>query len=404
MLDVNKAKAKLEEEGLDALVALSLGNVYYATGYHSHFAELVKEHIRPVVITKDLEPFVVAPDFEVEDFKAHSQIKNFVAFPTEVYVKFNPGDGDHYAEALKTAKKIDLSSLEGIDLHTALVRQPLLFLAQALRERGLNRGTIGMDSEVLLPAATWSEIKKALPYATIVNADEIWTDLRMVKSEEELGYIREATKISQRAVESIIPMVKSGTIHSEIVGELRKAMTSEYSGPFEMSVDVSGAPATAITENALEKGQVLICDIGATYKWYCSDVSRMIAIGDPSKEFVKVYDATVETEETMISMIKPGASAREIYDTGMEIMRRVDPNYRRGHLGHGVGVELHEKPYIASGAMDFILEEGMAMTIEIPYYWWSHFSANMEDTLIVTKDGCEYAAGYCLSRELIVNR
>jgi len=79
---------------------------------------------------------------------------------------------------------------------------------------------------------------------------------------------------------------------------------------------------------------------------------------------------------------------------------RMQRFHEKPYVARGV----HEKPYVARGARDFILEEGMAMTIEIPYYWWRHFSVNMEDTLIVTKDGCEYAAGYCLSRELIVNK
>jgi len=402
MLNLEKARAKMEEEGLDVLIALSLPNVYYSTGYYSHFSELVKEHIRPVVLPKDknLEPFIVCPDFEIEDFKAHSQFKNFVSFPTEVYVKFDPGSGDHYAEAVETSKAIDLSPLKGIDLHTRLVRQPLLFLAKALKDRDLERATLGIDSSLLLPAATWEEIRKALPYATIKDASEIFADLRMVKSVEEIGYLIEAAKVTQKAIESIIPMVKPGAVHSEIIGQLRKAMSGGYSELWELSVDIAGAPATAVTDHKLQNGDILLVDVGARYKKYCADVSRVFPVGKPSKEFRKIYDVAVEAEETMVSKIKPGAKASELYDIGMAIVRKVDPEYRRGHLGHGLGVELHEKPYLAPSLRDVILEPGMVLTVEIPYYWWGHFGVNVEDTLIVTEDGVKYAAGYALSREL----
>ena len=404
MLNLEKARAKMEEEGLDALVALSLPNVYYSTGYHSHFAELVKEHIRPVVLPRDnnLEPFIVCPDFEIEDFKAHSQFQNFIPFPTEVYIKFDPGTGDHHAEAIEASKVIDLSPLRGVDLHTGLVRQPLLFLAKALKDRDLERARLGIDSALVLPAASWEEVKRALPYATIIDADEIFTDLRMVKSAEELDYISEATRVTQEGIESIIPMIKPGAIHSEIVGQLRKALSGGYAELWELSVDIAGAPATAVTDDKLQKGDILLVDIGARYKKYCADVSRVFPVGEPSKDFREAYDVIVEAEESMISKIKPGAKASELYDIGMAIVRRMDPNYRRGHLGHGLGIELHEKPYLAHTSKDFILEPGIALTVEIPYYWWGHFGCNLEDTLIVTEDGVKYAAGAALSRELIV--
>jgi len=132
MLNLEKARKKMEEENLDALVALSLLNVYYATGYFSMFCYLVKEHIRPVVIPRSGEPFVICPDHEIEDFKANSQIKNFVSFPTEVFMKFNPGTEDHHAAAVANSQKINLSLLKNVDFHTLVGRRPLIFLTKEL--------------------------------------------------------------------------------------------------------------------------------------------------------------------------------------------------------------------------------------------------------------------------------
>jgi Xaa-Pro aminopeptidase len=406
MLDVNKARAKMEKEGLDAIIALTLGNVYYSTGYHSHFCFLVKEHIRPVVIpkAKDLEPFIICPDHEVEDFKTFSQIKNFVAFPTEVFMKFDPGPSDHATLALEAAKKIDMSPLNGLDLHTALVRRPLLFLAKELKDRGLACGTIGVDCISLVPAATWEEIKKALPYATIKDASGLFFDLRKIKSAKEIDYISEATKITEAAIENSVAMVKEGVKQSDVVANLKRGMTGAYSEPYELSIDVLGAPATAVVDEKLERGNILLIDVGAKYKNYCCDVSRNIAIGEPSPEVRKIYDAIRKAQETMISMLKPGAKFPEIYKTGMDIVRKADPTYRRGHLGHGIGIELHEKPYFAAGETD-VLEPGMVFTIELPYYHWHHFGLNLEDTFIVTKDGYKQAGRPGgLSRDLIIKK
>lgn len=401
MLNFEKARKKMQEENLDALVALSILNVRYATGYFSMFCYLVKEHVRPVVIPRTGEPFVICPDHEIEDFKANSQIKNFVSFPTEVYMKFNPGTEDHHAAAVANSKKIDLAPLKNIDFHTALGRRPLLFLAKELNDRGLDTGRIGMDSIFALSVATWNEVQKALPYAEILDATEIFSDLRKIKTPEEIRYIGEASKLTKKAIKSVIAMAEPGMPRSEIVAEAKRCMIGPYSEPFELALDIAGGPSTAFTDEKFQKGQILDIDLGAKYKNYCADFSRMVAIGEPSKEFRKMYDALVEAEEQMIGKIKPGVRPSDIYDLGMSIMRRADPDYRRGHIGHGIGLELHEKPYVGQGQNE-PLEEGMVMTVEIPYYRWGSFGINMEDTFVVTKNGIEYAGGDPISRELVI--
>jgi len=265
----------------------------------------------------------------------------------------------------------------------------------------LATGRIGVDSIFALSAATWNEVQKALPYAQILDATEVFAELRKIKTPEEIECIVEASKLTKKAIEKVITMAEPGVPRSEIITEAKRCMTGTFSEPYELSIDIAGGPATVFTEERLKKGQILDIDLGAKYKQYCSDISRVVAIGEPSKECRKVYDALVEAEEAMISRIKPGVRASDIYELGMAIVRKADPDYRRGHIGHGIGLELHEKPYVGQGEHDS-LQEGMVMTIEIPYYRWGSFNMNMEDTFVVTKNGIKYTGGDPVSRELVI--
>lgn len=404
MLVLEKAREKMDEAGLDVLIAASLPNVYYSTGYYPHFTHIVKEHIRFVVIPKrpDLEPFIVSPDFEVEDFGKYSQFKQFVSFPTEVYIKFAPDFVDNpNARARKNVEALDLSPLSGLELPDSLLRLPSLVLAKALKDRGLERSVIGVDYEKYLTVKAYEEIKKALPYAHLKDACQVFIDLRSVKTPREIEIITQATVITEEAIRKAIDVIDEGVNLLEVFDTVAQAMTDAESGPFEMAIDVLGSPTTLPWDHVLQKGEIVRLDVGAKHKHYCADVCRNVAVGDPDKEMVRLHDALVRAEESIIEKIGPGAKASELFDLGQNIVRQVDPNYTRGHLGHGIGIELHEKPYLRHNPKEILLQPGMVITVELPYYQWGKVGYNLEDIVIVTEDGCKYASGR-LSKELYV--
>jgi Xaa-Pro aminopeptidase len=403
MLDIRKARAKMDEEGIDVLIAVSPTNVYYACGYHHPYCNgTIPERIKPVVIPKNSEPFVIAQDNELDDVKKQSRIDDVVPIPTMFYGRYDPGPGDHHKEAVEAFKEVDLSPLIGISTNVGWIRHAVLHMVKKLKGRDLDRSVIAVDSKARLTALCWEEIERGLPYATLKDGHDIWAELRQIKSEEEIKLIGEAVRITQKAFEQVAPMVKAGVMHSEVACALKKALTSSYSLPTELSISFSGNPNDTITDALLQDGQQLLLDIGCTYKWYHSDVARMISIGEPPSELLRIYNAAVEAQETVINMIRPGVSMVELFDAAMSIMLKADPNYRRMHFGHSIGLEIWEEPMVKKS--DFRLLPGHVIAVEIPYYWLGHFACNIEDVIVVTSDGFEYVAGYSLSKNIVINK
>jgi Xaa-Pro dipeptidase len=267
-------------------------------------------------------------------------------------------------------------------------------LAEVLKAKNLGKGVLGVERRQRADVS--NELRAALPDAVFKNGSIVLNELRLIKSKEEIDHIRKATRITENALKAAIDEIKVGTKMADLKVLIRQIMCADVdSGPIEVGV---GTWFFSPANHVLREGDVARLDLGARYKYYCSDVSRQVAIGRTPKEWNILFDAFLEAEETIISMVKPGAMTDELFEAGMEIVRRVDPDYERGHLGHGIGIELHEAPHIAPKPDGEPLRTNMVLTVEIPYYVAGTVGFNCEDILVVTDQGCEPLSS--LSREL----
>jgi Xaa-Pro dipeptidase len=390
VIDIAKARAIMQEKKLDVLIISTPENFYYTTGVYPLECDMIKDHVRYAVIPKeDIDPFIVVPDYEAQLFGKWGQ--EVIDFVSEKYIK---GGSGKTPVAEQYISKSDLQALEMVTLPESVLLKASKTLAGVLKARGLDKGVLGVERRQRADVS--NELRAALPDAVFKNGSIVLNEFRLIKSKEEIDHIREATRITENALKTAIDEVKVGTKMADLKVLIKQIMCADVdSGPIELGV---GTWFFSPANHVVREGDIARFDLGARYKYYCSDVSRQVAIGRIPKDWEKLFDTFLEAEETIISMVKPGAMTDELFEAGMEIVRRVDPDYERGHLGHGIGIELHEAPHIAPKPDGEPLRTNMVFTVEIPYYVAGTVGFNCEDILVVTDHGCEVLSS--LSKEL----
>ena len=147
----------------------------------------------------------------------------------------------------------------------------------------------------------------------------------------------------------------------------------------------SSKPHATPTDRKIEQRDIITIDMGCRYKGYCSDMTRTIFIGEPSKEQLNVYNLVLKAQEDTINDIKDGQSTKQLAKIVENLFN--EKKYSLVHsLGHGVGLDIHEKPFI-NMKNDMVLKENMIITDEPGIYLAGNFGIRIEDTVLVTKQG-----------------
>jgi Xaa-Pro aminopeptidase len=139
----------------------------------------------------------------------------------------------------------------------------------------------------------------------------------------------------------------------------------------------------------LAPGDVVRFDGGVRFGWYRSDIARIAALGDPGDRVRRAYAALRAGAERAIEALRPGVKTAEIFRIAMETVRREGlPRYERGHVGHGIGINNYDAPDLAPTS-DEVVEEGMVLCVETPYYELGFAGLQLENTVVVRVHGAE---------------
>lgn len=216
--------------------------------------------------------------------------------------------------------------------------------------------------------------------------------IRMVKSDDEVAIIQAACDIADATYEHILTFVKAGMTEMDVKNELERKMRELGASGASFDIIVASGhrgalPHGVASDKVIEDGDMVTLDFGALYNGYISDITRTIAVGEPSDEMKKIYDVVLESQIAALEQIKPGMKASEADAVSRDIIVSHGYGENFGHsLGHGIGLEVHEGPGIAS-RVDTVLEEGMCITIEPGIYVDGVGGVRIEDDCLVTKDG-----------------
>lgn len=243
-----------------------------------------------------------------------------------------------------------------------------------------------------MSVAEYSQWKEEVR-AELVPASEILDLLRMVKDEEELAAMKEAQRVTDEAFSEILNDIKPGVAECEIAAKLtylmaRKGAERNSFDPI-VACGANGSKPHAIPSQALiQKGQFVTMDFGCVVGGYCSDMTRTVAVGQPTDEMKFVYDTVLKAQLAGIAAAHGGVTGAEIHNIGAKIIADAGYGDYFGHgFGHSLGIEIHENPRF-SPLWDKVIPAGACLSAEPGIYLPGKFGVRIEDVIMLTDDGC----------------
>ncbi|WP_058945986.1 aminopeptidase P family protein [Thermococcus sp. 2319x1] len=266
---------------------------------------------------------------------------------------------------------------------------PYEILERVLASLNLKGGKILVEDT--MRASFLIHIERLLKDYTFYPLSVVARELRMRKDEKELSLMKKAAEIADKVFYEIISR--------ELIGKSEKQVALEIEFLIrELADGVSFSPIVASGKNAanphhtpgnrkIRSGDFVILDFGARYKGYCSDITRTIAVGHPNEKLKEIYEIVKEAQERAFQSVREGIKAKEVDKAAREhIFEKGYGNYFVHRTGHGIGLEVHEEPYI-SQTNERILERGMTFTIEPGIYIPNLGGVRIEDDVVVEKKG-----------------
>jgi Xaa-Pro aminopeptidase len=230
--------------------------------------------------------------------------------------------------------------------------------------------------------------------STLVPVNGCVEGLRMIKSTEEIDLIRRSVLTNSRAFETMVPRVKVGMKESDLAAELEYRMRRLGAEKPSFETIVAGGARSALphaqpTAARLANGQLVVVDMGALQDGYCSDMTRMLFLGNPTAKVKRAYRAVLEAQLAAIDAVRAGVATARVDAAARNVLKGYGLADAFVHsTGHGLGLEIHEPPRI--GKKDKTkLAAGMAITIEPGVYIEGFGGIRIEDTVVVTETGCE---------------
>jgi Xaa-Pro aminopeptidase len=294
---------------------------------------------------------------------------------------------------------------EEVDPSFERLRAPLDLLeaiAEALPEGEV---TLGFD-DVHMPVREHHRLRELLPPSvTLEPAGELVEALRAVKEPDEVERIAAAARLADAAFEDVLADGLVGRTEREVAMALEWGMRERGAerAAFETIVAAGGhgaLPHAQPRDVEIPAGALVVIDWGAQVNGYCSDCTRTVATGPVQDEAREVYELVLEAQQAGLDGVAAGASGREVDEVARRIIAQAGHGERFGHgLGHGVGLDIHERPRLSQRSQDE-LRAGMIVTVEPGIYLPGRLGVRIEDLVVVREDGCEVLN--TLAKDLLV--
>lgn len=239
----------------------------------------------------------------------------------------------------------------------------------------------------------FSDIEKELNIS-LLPEQNIIENLRIIKSPKEIEYIRAACDITCRAFLKILKDIKVGVTEKELAAKLSMYMVLEGADtqPYG-NILISGTRTSLLhgipSSKAIEYGDFVLLDFGCQVNGYMSDMTRTVIVGKPTEKQKEVYNLEKEMLEISLSLMKAGSSLKDIYLSSIKPIENTEYfKYHYKGIGHGIGLSLHEPPFMGPNSED-ILEINSIRTIEPGIYIPNWGGVRIEDQIIITETGYE---------------
>jgi Xaa-Pro aminopeptidase len=342
----------IKRNGLDALICMSPENFTYVAGVYI----LTVSSIRPrqgfaIVPAKD-EPFLVICSIEKTLAQAEGWIRD-------------------------------------VRVYTEFVDNPIDALVAGLKDKRLTRGKFGIDLDYL-PTSSHQRLTKSLPDVQFVNTTEQVSEVRAIKTPEEVSFMEKATKETHRAVLDAMAQSKIGEDERTIANRIANNIINNGANGtlfvcFASGNRTSQAHAHA-TDRVPREGEIIRFDVGGTYGAFATDFARTYSTGNPSAMQRQVHRQLCEVQEATINAMRPGVTAEDVFRVCTDEFKKRGLPCTLPHIGHSFGIELHENPMIRPGDKTK-LKPGMVINIEPMTFDDERSYYHTEDLVVITENG-----------------
>lgn len=230
--------------------------------------------------------------------------------------------------------------------------------------------------------------------ATLELATPVLREGRMIKDATEVAELRRAGEAIDRVHRRVPEWLRAGRTEREVAADIAEAIVAEGHRTVEFVIVGSGPngadPHHEVSDRVIDDGDIVVVDIGgAVPSGYNSDSTRTYVVGTPDPAVSEQIAVLVRAQQAAVDAVRPGATASEVDAAARSVLAEAGLGDAFLHrTGHGIGVSVHEEPYIAPGN-DLVLREGMAFSIEPGIYFAGGWGARIEDIVVVTAGGCE---------------
>lgn len=351
-----RARKLMSENGLDAIVMMEGTSLRYFTGIRWWGGE----RMFAIVLPAKGSAFYVCPAFE--EGRAREQIANAPDGSTPDVRVWQENES------------------------------PYERVAEGLRDKGLHNGKIGIEETVHF---VFSEgLAKSSPQATFTGATSVTAGCRMIKSAHEIALMRLAAQVTLAAYEAAYESVKDGMTQPEVEDLVRKAHTQlGFTGGADVQVgEFSAFPHGSVTPQVVHEGTIVLMDGGCSVEGYESDITRTYVLGKATDKMKQVFDIVHRAQSAALAAARPGVECGSIDTAARKVITDAgygpDYKYFTHRLGHGMGMDGHEWPYLVRGNTTK-LEANMTTSDEPGVYIRGEFGIRLEDDLHVTENGAE---------------
>ena len=386
MINLDRTWRMMEENRLEALIASSPQNVFYTGGFLYHGAAgnrifFLLRNIGPAftILQKGREPVLLLPNSGKATAERYCFFKDQrfygISFPPDLR---SPSQG----------QKATFSALQA--------------LKEILTKLGVTSGRMGVEG-LDLPVNFYLGLREFFPKLEMVDSQDLFSRLRAIKGQDEVERVRQATLLAAKGLEKAYSAIREGASEREILNAYKEEVTHQggmWCNTKFCAGRVNGATIShQPSDYRILPGDPAIFDVGAIYEGYTTDLARVGYLGKVEEEGAKLYRVLRSAQEKAIAAMRPGVAISEVFNVAQNHVRESGyPKYTRTNIGHGVGVDFEEEPFIAPES-DWKIEKGMTLAVEIPFYSAELGGFNIEDVVFIGERGVEVFSS-SLSKEL----
>lgn len=340
---------------LDCLVTMAPENIGYVIGTAVPSQSNVRTRHVIDILTREDAPWVICVNIEEEFVKKNSWV-----------------DSDR------------------VITYNEFLEDPIVVAANKLRELGMDGKRVGIEFGYL-PSKDYLKLREVAPQIQFVDATTILEDMRKQKLQFELDIIEEFGRGAEKALLDGFRFSCEGMTEKELGAIITNGFNA--AGGEKMSgLTVCSGPRSAMlnappTDRVLQKGDLIRVDLAGTKKGYFCDICRTAVVGEPSEEQANLYDLVKRSHDRILTQLKPGVDTHEIYSDFAEYFAAGGIDASCDFVAHGLGLSIHEEPYINRFAHN-TLKENMAMCVEPIYVIPGVAAYHLENEVIITSTGC----------------